>query len=221
MLGPTTKGWCIPKKRGREAVRKERKQVTKRGTARPPGPAYWLITRNENGRIEVLTIHLGEGEEALALFSFEEEAQMYLGFEASGDGWRTRETRAGELVSVLLGCCAHVGCVTLDPLPQMITDETARLLTLDRKSFVRDLLDESELKGGAARGLRTRHRKRSAYSTMLDYREERREMQEALAYDRDAERRQLEEIKSDQPSRLRRVRIPQATAGRTMSNGRE
>jgi hypothetical protein len=221
MLGPTTKGWCIPKKRGREAVRKERKQVTKRGAARPPGPAYWLITRNENGRIEVLTIHLGEGEEALALFSFEEEAQMYLGFEASGDGWRTRETRAGELVSVLLGCCAHVGCVTLDPLPQMITDETARLLTLDRKSFVRDLLDESELKGGAARGLRTRHRKRSAYSTMLDYREERREMQEALAHDRDAERRQLEEIKSDQPSRLRRVRIPQATARRAASNGRE
>ena len=54
-----------------------------------------------------------------------------------------------------------------------------------------------------------------------DYREERREMQEALAYDRDAERRQLEEIKSGQPSRLRWVRIPQATARRTRSNGRE
>src|SRR5918994_371804 len=39
-------------------------------------------------------------------------AQMYLGFEASGDGWRIRETRAGELVSVLLGCCAHVGRVS-------------------------------------------------------------------------------------------------------------
>lgn len=167
-VGADDEGVVYPKKRVREAVRKERKQVTKRGAARPPGPAYWLITRNENGRIEVLTIHLGEGEEALALFSFEEEAQMYLGFEASGDGWRTRETRAGELVSVLLGCCAHVGRVTLDPLPQMITDETARLLTLDRKSFVRDLLNESELKGGAARGLRTRHRKRSAYSTMLN-----------------------------------------------------
>lgn len=60
------------------------------------------------------------------------------------------------------------------------------------------------------------------YKTLkTDYREERREMQEALAYDRDAERRQLEEIKSGQPSRLRRVRIPQATARRTTSNGRE
>ena len=45
-------------------------------------------------------------------------------------------------------------------------------------------------------------------SLKTDYCEERWEMQEALAYDRDVERRQLEEIKSDQPSRLRRVRIP-------------
>ena len=140
--------------------------MPKRGAARPPGPAYWLITRNENGRIEVLTIHLGEGEEALALFSFEEEAQMYLGFEASGDGWRTRETRAGELVLVLFGLCAHVGCVTLDPLPQVVADETVGLLGLDRKSFVRDLLDESELKGATARRLRTRRRKGSPFDAI-------------------------------------------------------
>jgi hypothetical protein len=168
MVGPTAKGWwSIPKKRGREAVRKERRQVTKRGAARPPGPAYWLITRNEYCRIEVLTIHLAEGETTLPVFSFEEEAQMYLGFEASGNCWRVRETRAGELVSVLLGLCAHVGHVILDPLPQMVTDETVGLLSLDRKSFVRDLLDEGELKGVAARGLRTRRRKRASYSTML------------------------------------------------------
>jgi hypothetical protein len=57
------------------------------------------------------------------------------------------------------------------------------------------------------------------YKTLkTDYREERREMQEALAYDRDAERRQLEEIKAGQPSRLRRVRVPQATAGQPTSD---
>lgn len=155
-----------PEKVGK--VRREQDLVTERGAARPPGPAYWLIAKNENCRIEVLTVGLAEGEEALPVFSFEEEAQMYLGFEASGDGWRIRETRAGELVSVLFGLCARVGHVTLDPLPQMVTDETVRLLTLDRKSFVQDLLDESELKGGAARGLRKRYRKRSAYSTTLN-----------------------------------------------------
>jgi hypothetical protein len=104
----------------------------------------------------------------LPVFSFEEEAEMYLGFEASGDGWRIRETRAGELTSVLLGCCAHVGRVILDPLPQMVTDQTVRLLSLDRKSFVRDLLDESELKGAAVRGIRTRRRNRPAYPTLLN-----------------------------------------------------
>lgn len=137
--------------------------MTERGTARPPGPAYWLIARNENCRIEVLTIGLAEGEEALPVFSFEEEAEMYLGFGESGDGWRVRETRAGELTSVLFGCCAHVGHVTLDPLPRMVAEKTIRLLSLDRKSFVRDLLDESGLKRGAARESQTRRRKRSPF----------------------------------------------------------
>ncbi len=60
------------------------------------------------------------------------------------------------------------------------------------------------------------------YKTLkTDYREERREMQEAMAYDPDVERRQLEEIKSGQPSRLRRVAVPQAGADRPTSNGRE
>ena len=140
--------------------------MTEREAARPPGPAYWLIARNENCRIEVLTIDLDEGEEALPVFSFEEEAQMYLGVEASGEGWRVRETRAGELVSVLFGCCAHVGYVALDPLPSMVADQTVRLLSLDRKSFMRDLLDESQLKGFTAGVLRTRRRRRTPYSTM-------------------------------------------------------
>ena len=62
--------------------------MSERGAARPPGPAYWLIARNENCRIEVFTIDLVEGNEALPVFSFEGEAQMYLGVEGSGEGWR-------------------------------------------------------------------------------------------------------------------------------------
>ena len=138
-----------PEKAGKGSSENGREQVIERGAARPPGPMYWLIAKNENRRIKVLTIALAEGEEALPVFSFEEEARMYLGFEASGDGWRIRGTRAGELTSVLFGCCAHVGRVILDPLPQMATDQTVRPLTLDRKSFVRDLLYESELRGVA------------------------------------------------------------------------
>lgn len=60
-------------------------------------------------------IGLTQGEEALPAFSFEEEAQMYLGFEAFGNGWRVKETRTGELVSVLFGHGARLGRVILDP----------------------------------------------------------------------------------------------------------
>ena len=60
------------------------------------------------------------------------------------------------------------------------------------------------------------------YKTLkTDYRDDGWELQQALAYNRDAERRQLEEIKSGQPSRLRRVRASQATADRPTSNGGE
>lgn len=173
MPGADDEGVVHPEKARQASSEKGRELLTEREATRPPGRppslTYWLIARNENGRIEVLTIDLAEGEQALPVFNFVEEAEMYLGFEASGDGWHIRETRAGELTSVLYGLCAHVGRVALDPLPQqMVTDETVRLLSLDRKSFVRDLLDESELKGVAARGLRTRQRKRAAYSTMLN-----------------------------------------------------
>ena len=45
---------------------------------RTPGPpAYWLIAKSENSRIEVLTLDR-DGEEMLPVFSHEEEAEMFL-----------------------------------------------------------------------------------------------------------------------------------------------
>jgi glycine betaine transporter len=59
------------------------------------------------------------------------------------------------------------------------------------------------------------------YKTLKsDYREERREMQEAMAYDRNVERRQLEEIKTG-PRRLRRVRVSQTPTDRPTPNESE
>ncbi len=142
--------------------------MTGRGMKRPLGPTYWLIVKNENCRIEVLIIHLAGGEEALPVFSFEEEAEMYLGLEALGDGWQVRESRAGELTSMLYGLCPHVGYVALDPLPRMVAERTVRLLSLHRKSFLRDLLDESELKRVAARGSRSIRRMRPPFTAISD-----------------------------------------------------
>ncbi len=116
---------------------------TARPPGRPPGPTYWLIAKNENRRMEVLTIERA-GEEVLPLFSFGEEAVAFLGLGGYGGEWRVKESWAGELVSVLMGLCAGVGRVALDPLPKTV----GFVRSLDREDFVRHLLGGGELRRG-------------------------------------------------------------------------
>ncbi|MCA1728993.1 MAG: hypothetical protein LC751_06180 [Actinobacteria bacterium] len=112
--------------------------MLKSNLARRP---LWLITKQHLGRLEVLTTNLGGNWEALPVFSFEEEAEMFLRLGARGAGWRAREVTAGELISVLYGPCAHVEKVTLDPPPEILGDAMFGLLvSLSRKEFVRILL---------------------------------------------------------------------------------
>jgi hypothetical protein len=72
----------------------------------------------------------------LPVFSFREEAEMYLLIERLGGDWQIRKTGAGDLVSVLDGPCASVRSVALDPLPSMLAEEAAELVSLGRKRFV-------------------------------------------------------------------------------------
>ena len=111
-------------------------RAIERRPGRRPVLSYWLIAKNENGRIEVLTALLADGEEALPIFSYEQEAELFLGFQAAGSGWRVRESTAGELISVLCGPCAGAKEVSLDPLPEMVTEGTLGLVNLSRKRFV-------------------------------------------------------------------------------------
>ena len=106
-------------------------------TGRARGLAYWLIARNDRGQIEVLTL---DGKKTLAVFSSEDEAQMFLRLEGVADGWQVSESRGRELVSMLYGLCAGVKKVALDPLPEMVADRTVGLVSLDRKRFIRSLL---------------------------------------------------------------------------------
>jgi hypothetical protein len=107
-------------------------------TGRAQGLAYCLIVKNEHGRIEVLTL---DGKKTLAVFSSEDEAEMFLRLEGVADGWQVSESRGGELVSMLYGLCAGVKDVALDPLPEMVADDrTVGLVSLDRKRFIRRLL---------------------------------------------------------------------------------
>ncbi len=105
-----------------------------RQPGRPPGSTYWLIAKVENGRIEALTVD-GGGGEALPVFSHEEEAELFLCLGEISDGWRVRESSAGEIVSLLFGPCRGVRGVALDPTPVMAS-EMIDLVKVSRDRFV-------------------------------------------------------------------------------------
>ncbi len=79
-------------------------------------PSFWLIATRTHERMEVLTI-VASGETVLPVFSVQEEGEFFLSLEATEADWWPRETTTGELVSLLLGLCARVDEVALDPLP--------------------------------------------------------------------------------------------------------
>ncbi len=97
---------------------------------------WWLIVRSEGGgrAWEALTVER-DGVEALAVFSFGEEAEMFLGLQGLAiDGWRIRESRSGELASVLCGPCAGMEDVAL-ALPEMRTNGALGLVCVGREAF--------------------------------------------------------------------------------------
>jgi hypothetical protein len=91
--------------------------------------------------MEVLTIDAG-GETVLPLFSFQEVGEFFLSLEAAEADWWPRETTTGELVSLLLGLCARVDTVALDPLPGLEERGIVELVSTGRRHFVRYLMGE-------------------------------------------------------------------------------
>jgi hypothetical protein len=91
--------------------------------------------------MEVMTIDAG-GETVLPVFSFREEVELFLRLQANGADWWPRETTTGELASLLLGLCARVDKVALDPLPSLGERESIGLLSTGRRRFMRYLMGE-------------------------------------------------------------------------------
>ena len=107
---------------------------------RRPASKWWLLATNESLGVRVLVADCG-GEQALPVFSGEGEAEMFVWLGgAFEDGWRVRETSAGELVSILYGPCAGVGRVALDPSPEMAA-ERIRLVSVSRERFTSWMVD--------------------------------------------------------------------------------
>ena len=104
----------------------------------------WLITKHITSRMDVFNTHLCGDRKALAVFSFEEEAQMFLDLclAVSEDEWRVRQTSVGELVSVLYGPCSDIKKVVMDPVPELDREELVDLLSMHRNDFLQFLLGE-------------------------------------------------------------------------------
>src|SRR5215211_6358731 len=104
---------------------------------------HWLITKYDHSKMNALTLHLGGDGEALAIFGFEEEAEMFLHLRraALGKGWGVRQTSVGELVSVLYGPCSNAK-VVMDPVPEVGKKRLVGIPSMHRNDFLRDLLGE-------------------------------------------------------------------------------
>jgi len=109
---------------------------------------YWVIAKDAKdgfGQPDLLTVDLDGTGEALPVFSFEEEAEMFLWLQTTEDGREVRETTPGQLVSILYGPFAHVGRVMLDPLPEIGARMQISLLGLDRNDFVESVMGARSL----------------------------------------------------------------------------
>ena len=108
---------------------------------RCPSSTFWLVVMHEERKVKVLMVSCS-GEQALPVFSGDGEAEMFVWLEgAFEDGWRVRETSAGELVSILYGPCAGVGRVALDPSPEMVGINAVGLVIVTRERFLSWILD--------------------------------------------------------------------------------
>ena len=124
-------------------------ETSARGVPRRAGTQrYWVIAKDAKdgfGRPDLLTVNLDGTGQALPVFSFEEEAEMFLWLQTTEDRQKVREITPGQLVSILYGPCADVGRVMLDPLPEIGASMQNSLLGMDRIDFVESVMGARSL----------------------------------------------------------------------------
>lgn len=125
----------------------EREHMTRRGSRRGKrhSPSeYWLITHGDGEIPSPFTTRFGG--EALPVFGFEEEADMFLKFSKLEDpesGRRLRRATTGELLSILSGPCKNFGWVAFDPLPTLFTKPAHKHPRMEREKFMMFLAREN------------------------------------------------------------------------------
>ena len=100
----------------------------------------WLIVRDgvgaEGGPPEVLTLGNWVDGKILPVFSFEEEALLFLRLCDLEGGWRASKSGGAHLAWVLYDACPDARRVALDPIPEIGPHGPHDLVSLSREDFV-------------------------------------------------------------------------------------
>ena len=98
----------------------------------------WVIVREEagGGPPEVLTLAAEVEERILPVFSFEEEALLFLRLCGFSGGWHASKSDAADLASVLSDACPEAGRIALDPIPEIGPHGPHDLVSVSREEFV-------------------------------------------------------------------------------------
>jgi len=99
----------------------------------------WLIANLKDGKMDALTLD-GGGDRVLPVFSFRDEAEMYVRLQLGTPGWEPRGFSADEIASMLYRSLSDVARVALDPLPEVCDKTLLDLLCVRRDAFVRSIL---------------------------------------------------------------------------------
>lgn len=100
---------------------------------------WYVISRCEHNRIDVLTVFPRDDEEMVPVFGTERMAGEFLRDGGFGPGWRVRESTAGELISLLLSILSDVNSVAVDP-PDLTSLETAPANRATKREFMAVLM---------------------------------------------------------------------------------
>jgi hypothetical protein len=119
-------------------VGKQRRGLATGDPERRLAPLHYVVVRDGDQGLDVLRVPLQVGGEALLVFSAGWAARGYLFAEAPGGGWYVRTCIPSELASLLVGLCAGVEWVALDPRPGRSGSKVANVMP--RENFMDYLL---------------------------------------------------------------------------------
>ncbi len=112
-------------------------------------PGFWVVCADLEGFGGPLAVGLPGLGKAVAVFSFEEEALLYLRLR-DGGGLRVRRVAGGLLLALLSGRWSGFRSVALDPVPELDAGTLLPLTTTSRERFVRFLRSVEERKAREA-----------------------------------------------------------------------